>query len=515
MSELTPKDRERCAYQYKLDGVVVDECIYDHPDYGLFEHEGRKYCRFHLPLGTRPEHDHEKNPDGHSPESWEEYCERFNESVFREVHFAAEHDDDRVVNLRGVVFPGYVDFTACRTTADVHLALDDACFHGDVAFDGYKFSNGASFRRAAFERQSSFDGCPFGAVADFFESRFAGVASFCKATFRGGAIFTRARFGGEAIFDGSLFEETAKSGPRFLFLSDVGRTGVADFRGAQFNFGALFSRTRFAGDARFNGCLFRRTTRFEKALFEGDAHFPAIWHADYESSWGHPSPERVYHEVMQDTSFSGAVFRASADFRARRLEGVTEFRAVDFASAPTFFGATFDRSTTFSRCSFRLASRETANEAVNAYRYLKTAMDTAGADLPQSKFYAEEQKALLRTTDLTTVEKALSVLYWLCADYGHRAGRPLLVFVLANLVFMIVYSVSLPADAGGSLSIVVQFGVEQIVRPFSVWVAGYESPYLEFVSPWFARWTATLQSTISLSLVGLFFVSIHRHFRMR
>lgn len=142
-------------------------------------------------------------------------------------------------------------------------------------------------------------------------------------------------------------------------------------------------------------------------------------------------------------------------------------------------------------------------------------MNDAGADLDESNFYAQEQKALLWTEDLSIAEKVLSALYWLCADYGHSVGRPMAIFFLINLIFLAVYVVVLPTGEAPTMSTALQFGIEQIVRPFSVWVSGYESPYLKVTTIEAARWTATLQSLSSLSLVGLFFVSIHRHFRMR
>lgn len=194
---------------------------------------------------------------------------------------------------------------------------------------------------------------------------------------------------------------------------------------------------------------------------------------------------------------------------------MTEFRSVTFSTAPEFYDATFDRSTTFSGCTFASLHKDNAVEAVNAYRYLKRAMNDAGADLDESRFYSQEQKALLWTADLSIIEKALSMLYWLCADYGHRVGRPLTIFLLLNLLFIGIYVWILPIGEAPAVSIALQFGIEQIVRPFSVWVSNYDSPYLGLTTLAAVRFTATIQSLSSLSLIGLFFVSLHRHFRMR
>lgn len=119
------------------------------------------------------------------------------------------------------------------------------------------------------------------------------------------------------------------------------------------------------------------------------------------------------------------------------------------------------------------------------------------------------------TEDLSKTQKVLSSLYWLCSNYGHSVGRPLASFLVLITVFGLTYSAFLPAGGGGPNVDVLQFCIEQIVRPFAVWTSGYESTYLDVTRLAGARWVATVQSAASLSLVGLFLVSLRRHFSMR
>ncbi|MCX5144804.1 pentapeptide repeat-containing protein [Streptomyces sp. NBC_00338] len=111
------------------------------------------------------------------------------------------------------------------------------------------------------------------------------------------------------------------------------RTGVADFRGAQFTRDACFDRTLFSGDARFDGAEFTGEATFDTAEFLGDAGFRRARFA---------GPAAFLHaRFAAQASFSGAEFAMSGTFRRTRFGGDTDFDGATFLDLTVFDEAQF------------------------------------------------------------------------------------------------------------------------------------------------------------------------------
>ena len=505
------KGTDRCCYRHEITAGNFESCIYQQ-GYEHFEFDGKSYCQFHLPPGDDETGTSSKHSSNYSDEEWEKYCNAFNEAVFEEIRFAAAQERP-VVDLRGFEFPGWIDFRLCQEIADTYPVFRNAVFHGHVNFEELLFPAGALFRGAVFKRKAYFNGCEFGCLADFSETSCKGVFDLEQAVFRDGLSLRLAQIDGEAAFGGiRIFEneDTEASFPNYTLFMYLDNQAGFDCRGAQFNFGLIMSDATVACNTYFTAARLPRCAHFKNTSF--DKIFECA--EDWDRSEDRPGLPVEHGGPIENAWFESARFKQTANFRGRHFKGKTRFNETAFSLAPLFFDCSFDPDCTFAHASFPASySAEEAVTAISSYRYLKRAMHNAGADFDQSRFYVLEQKTLLWSNQLGLTGKALSYAYGAFADYGHSLSRPFASFLLLNFFFFCIYIGLAPeADTG----VAVQFGIEQIVRPFSVWSSSYNPLYFAATPEVdLVKYLATLQSLTSLSILALLFVSLHRHFRMR
>lgn len=149
----------------------------------------------------------------------------------------------------------------------------------------------------------------------------------------------------------------------------------------------------------------------------------------------------------------------------------------------------------------------------------------------EAKFYALEQKSLLRDKDTPFSTKAFSWLYWLASDYGQSVMRPLLGLLVTFLMFSAIYVAYLMnlmdlmppgfvfLQAHGED--VLRFALRQVFKPFEVFSArgGSSVPTeatLETLTqvPLLLAFLAAVHSVLTLSFLALFLLALRRRFKL-
>jgi len=239
------------------------------PAENLIKWNGETYCEFHLPLEAKVKWDLGK-------------IDGFNAKI--KNFFTAA--DNRVIDLSGVIFPGFVEF---EKTHFPDVSFQGATFSGEANFQGASFSGNAIFFRASFGRHASFEGASFrrlvgfgGAIfsrhARFQGASFSEEASFKGASFRNIAIFYGASFSYYVSFKGATFNDKADfSGMNndgtdsfsFSAFDDAKFSGGADFSNRTFNKATSFKDATFAVAPKFHNCVLHPDTTFpEQSAFQ-------------------------------------------------------------------------------------------------------------------------------------------------------------------------------------------------------------------------------------------------------
>jgi hypothetical protein len=143
-------------------------------------------------------------------------------------------------------------------------------------------------------------------------------------------------------------------------------------------------------------------------------------------------------------------------------------------------------------------------------------MENVRARQKEAMFYALEQQSLRARKDTPRSVWAASHLYHLTVSYGQSFVRPLGWLLWVKFVSFCIYA------AFGSISLwahLVDFTIEQLVRPLSVWLpTSEESLHKLFGKNLLVllgiKIIATFQSIFSLSLLALFLLALRRRFKM-
>jgi hypothetical protein len=206
----------------------------------VFPCDGKSYCCFHLPMEEKSRKPTEK-------ENWKEVDEltKFNKITFKFIREEAEKEE--IIDLRGVIFPGDIDFVNLSKELEGLPAISfvGAEFNGNTYFTNCKFSGGTDFTNCKF----------YGDEVNFKFSTFSGnTTAFDYAVFEcqevvftrsnflgGGAGFTGAKFiGGAARFPGAVFNcPVSMDNTTFKEVPDFRRTYIkAHFtlKGVEVNF---------------------------------------------------------------------------------------------------------------------------------------------------------------------------------------------------------------------------------------------------------------------------------------
>jgi len=450
----------------------------------LTEIDGETWCDYHLPLRKKDAHEIQKA-------QWsKERIEQFNKAVIAWI--AKAFDENEVCDLTGTVFPGAIDFSKIEVFPPV--SFFNTQFSGPAWFRKARFSGTADFREAQFSGPAWFRGAQFSGIAEFEKAQFSGDAEFWEAQFSATARFIGAQFSGSAEFGEAQFSDTA------------------GFRGARFSGSARFGKAQFNGNAGFEKAQFSGAAEFEKAQFSGDAEFQAAGDTS--------TPEAIRANTFHWVTFENVVFSGPVSFLNRQFLDTTNFKGCVFNYAPAFHNCALHQGTNFRGTQFLDTTSEGSAEA---YRTLKLAMENVRARQEEAMFYALEQQSLRARKDTPWSTWAVSHLYHLTASYGQSFIRPLgwllgitvFCFLLyATVVYLSSFSGHHP---GEDLRGILDFTMEQLVRPFSVWSADGGKALKGIPKgplPLVVNVIATFQSIFSLSLLALFLLALRRRFKM-
>lgn len=363
-----------CAFTLKRSHPGLGEatgCQFDESEGKLIGFEGKKWCRFHLPVGSG-----DTQARSAKAEWSEAEIKVFNERVFKFIEEARAAG--KTADLSGVVFPGpvlFIEFRA-RNRALPAISFQDATFIGAAGFGeatfsdhtefaGTTFSAGAHFERAVFGGYTNFGGANFTGVANFHKAEFGrdvhfaetifdDNAMFAEATFKSDADFRQAAFGGETEFTGTRFSsgggfEKAVFGRHTKFTGAIFERDTV-FHKAAFNGPADFGKARFAGEVSFVGTTFSGLAEFEGAFFSGDARFVGAFFNGALFGGARFSGTTNFHKAAFDgnADFEVATFSDDAGFEEATFMGSAFFGGAAFGSDADFMEAIFDRYADFS-----------------------------------------------------------------------------------------------------------------------------------------------------------------------
>ena len=283
----------------------------------FFEHEGKTYCVWHLPLAAK--------------EDWSNsQLDAFEQLLRRYVDLIGKGEAD----FHGVVFPGGAYFS------DRELFSADftgSVFAGPALFVSAVFQNGVCFKQSEFRDVAEFGSSTFHEpTADFRSARFLGDASFVGCQFRGRADFRSTtepsselgvtQFRGQANFRSAVFQEDTLFGGA-QFHGEVSSFESATFLGPVY-FGAAsfpyanFASTRFDGNVSFISCRFRSAANFA-------------------------APSDSSHAKFKTCSWKGAKFNGPVSFENRIFTAAGNFAGVEFVDAPKFHGCVLHEAMNF------------------------------------------------------------------------------------------------------------------------------------------------------------------------
>ncbi len=487
-------------------GDLDPGCQFKVQENQLTEVDGETWCHYHLPLRNKDKQETQKA-------QWNyERIEQFNKAVF--IWIRKAFDEKEVCDLTGTVFPGDIDFSKIEVFPPV--SFFNTQFSGDAEFAKARFSGTADFREAQFSGPAWFRGAQFSGIAEFEKAQFSGDAEFWEAQFSATARFIGAQFSGTAWFKKAQFSDiTGFRGAQFSGSAEFGEAQFSDtagFRGARFSGSARFGKAQFNGNAGFEKAQFSGAAEFEKAQFSGDAEFQAAGDTS--------TPEAIRANTFHWVTFENVVFSGPVSFLNRQFLDTTNFKGCVFNYAPAFHNCALHQGTNFRGTQFLDTTSEGSAEA---YRTLKLAMENVRARQEEAMFYALEQQSLRARKDTPWSTWAVSHLYHLTASYGQSFIRPLgwllgitvFCFLLyATVVYLSSFSGHHP---GEDLRGILDFTMEQLVRPFSVWSADGGKALKGIPKgplPLVVNVIATFQSIFSLSLLALFLLALRRRFKM-
>jgi len=449
--------------------------------------------------------------------------------------------NERVVFYR-TIFNGISDFQKAKfnsstsfskTTFRKGCGFEKTIFALSVEFQNATFTLGVAFRGATF-KYADFKGTRFSKNTEFREATFSELADFSEVTFCGITDFRMTIFCGTALFRETTFTHPVFHKARFGYavFHDATLNGDSDFRETSFTKKTSFRGATFGGNvdfqeatlenlefqgatvkgnAIFHRAAFRGTVMFQKATFQGNADFQA-----YGQS---VTVQEARANLFFDVFFTNAFFGGEVSFENRQFCKCASFKGCTFAKAPVFHGCRLHQGTTFPpRENFHDV---TSDHAAQAYRTLKLATGQFGARHEEARFYALEQESLRALPATPRSQKLMSWMYKLTADYGENFLKPFLWLTRTTAVFWLFY-VTLLSTSTGAVSHsmeCLQFTIEQLVRPFSVWVPNggmtLKIPFeANFQLILILQIAATFQSIASLSFITLAILAIRRRFKL-
>ncbi|MFB6203184.1 MAG: pentapeptide repeat-containing protein [Candidatus Nanohaloarchaea archaeon] len=197
--------------------------------------------------------------------------------------------------------------------------LNYATVEGKIDAFETSFNNSFRARNAEFRDKVSFDEAFFNEELNLQNAEFHGEASFQVAEFSGRSH----RTDDNSDFTSAVFRDQV--------LFDEAEMKHSDFTDVEFRGEASFEETVIEGDVLFSGAEFRAKADFFRTRFRERTEFEAVF-----SELARFQEARFY----SDAEFDGTVFEDHADFDEARFYEDTSFREVKFTTAE-FRGAEF------------------------------------------------------------------------------------------------------------------------------------------------------------------------------
>jgi hypothetical protein len=340
--------------------------------------------------------------------------------------------------------------------------------HGPIDLTGVVFPGAISFQTLFTQERPSrhilFGGAEFIEPVDFQNCHFPWWLRFDEANFQAGVVFL------SAAFKFVSFESARFSGETIFLWADF--QGFADFKMAEFE-----------GNAIFEGAI---------AGKRGRGFF--------------------------DVTFEGVNFKSRATFNNRRFLNTVDYSKARFALAPEFHGCRLHQDTRFVGSSF---DDVVSTHAPAAYRALKRAMGEIHARDLHATFYSLERKSTRNQSETPPIQRFFSDIYEFTSDFGQGVVRPLLGMVgVMGVFFLLNYLFSLQSSQEASLPYILQYTVEQIVRPFGVWSGSYNSNAIDWVQaalnrfPVLFRLVTSIHTMAFFVFFGLFILGLRRRLNM-
>ena len=448
-----------------------------------------------------------------------------------------------VWRLRFPVFPFSNTYPLqCKNNADFSLQNFENILRD---LRGFNFGLGAFFDQSKWGVLTKFDGAQWGDNSSFFGSVWGDYCSFEDAQWGEFCRFDGASWGQEARFKSARWGRYCMfNGARwcgFTWFSNAEFGGYLVFKNCFFEHGAVFDFSRFGANIRFAGSIFGGHLRFTSS--DGVETFSSI-------------------------DFGGCEFKGDVDFGGRRFLGETNFGTADrsggdicisrdnnglivyqensrfprfdqvsfgtrfviFHKTPNFHGCELHQDTSFEGAKFPTPSG--SEEAARSYRTLKLAFSKQQAVREEQRFFRLEmveetmgyrnksKQALQQFKFLTVLREGftwgLYMAYSGLSDYGLSVARPLVLLVVAWLVFASIYgsyssgqSVCMMWQAGCDLQTDwLSFSLQQ-----SLPLHGFEK--LEHTIKGVAVGWLFLHKTISLAALFLIGLALRNLFKLK
>jgi len=507
-------------------------CQFNESENALIQLEdSTQWCKYHCPMTiTINEETKETQKSNWSIEE----MVKFNESII--LHIKEGVSNKTKTNLAGIVFTGSINFDKQEM---YFCDFTNATFSDDAVFNQTTFGGESSFINTIFNKQVYFSNTIFGGHVYFNQATFRGAAIFSQSTFNRQAVFKDTLFSGSATFDGSTFgsgtwfnKSAFCRGASFnnttfsrddTWFKEAAFNGDAWFYNAAFSGDVWFSNTTFSSDAGFSGAIFSRDARFNKVKFNGDAWFRETkFGGNAEFSEATFSGAAEFRDGYQSNnyfswaSFSCATFDGECTFNNRIFTYTTIFSDCIFNLSPSFHNCELHQDTDFDGAQFEDTR---SKSAARNYRTLKLAMEKHRATDEQSAFYALEQKSLRNQTKTPDWVKLTSFLYEVTSNYGQSALKPLVGLAVVIISFWLTFTAILDfkyfQHSLVSSADILQFTIQQIVFPFSVWAEKSADTLNKLFGEekLFVQLLASIQSILGLTFIALFLLAVRWKFK--
>jgi uncharacterized protein YjbI with pentapeptide repeats len=518
-----PKGRNTVSCCYRLperlkrDGEGVVGCQFSYDQSPFVSIGDLTFCQFHLPWSpadilTRYEKViSEDHPDRRKLKDRWPSDQIGGVAATLKNRLRAGVQNPSASNLTGVVCPGVFE--------EAEAEYDQCCFRDAIFIDRFFFGR-------SFINEADFSGAEFRSTAALLGGAFQNSVDFSHVKFQKDVSFESRSFSNTAMFSGAEFR------------------AAANFAGATFSKRVSFNNAMFLGPVSFLGTFFvNGPLDFTEVTFRSDVNIRAV--SDGKQA------------VIPAAQFSNAIFEETVDFENRKFQSSLDFSDAQFHRAPLFHGCDLHQATNFppgrAFCDVRtklisvngrkLSSDETRvyfRNASHAYRTLRLAMKRMDAHDDEAKFWELELRAKRRALNPFRVtefpEYFISLIYALTNSYGNSFVRPLLLWLVLNLVCPpIIY----PPWSEPLLSRVeqpqrfIEFSLRQNVRPFDVWTEEGRRSIRRLIlvekesnnssqtqadldrSIFRISILASAQSILSFLLIALFVLAIRRKFRLQ